>query len=62
MEKRAIVEPGRTPSEISGRPSDMIKEGHAICSDEAVPAERDEKRLAQQLQTLYNSGRDVREQ
>lgn len=62
MEKRAVVEPGRTPSEISGRPSDMIKEGHAICHNETAPAGLDEKRLAQQLQTLYNSGRDVREQ
>ena len=62
MEKRAVVEPGRTPSEISGRPSDMIKQGHAVCRGEAIPASDNEKRLAQQLQTLYNSGRDVREQ
>lgn len=62
MEKRAVVEPGRTPSEISGRPSDMIKQGRAVCRGEAIPADDNEKRLAQQLQTLYNSGRDVREQ
>lgn len=62
MEKRAVVEPGRTPSEISGRPSDMIKRGHAVCHGETIPVNDNEKRLAQQLQTLYNSGRDVREQ
>lgn len=61
MEKRAVVEPGRTPSEVSGRPSEFIKNGHALCRKERLSDPDAEKRLAQQINTLYNSGRDASE-
>lgn len=61
MEKRAVVEVGRTPSEISGKPSDMIKEGCAVCKGETIPDKKNEKRLAESMNCLYNNGRDAGE-
>lgn len=34
MEKRGVVSVGVTPSVHSGMPSDMLKQGEAICRDE----------------------------
>ena len=59
MEKIAVVRSGVTPSEVSGTPSEIIKQGVAIRKNENPPDPADEKRLAQQLGTLYNSGRDA---
>jgi hypothetical protein len=36
MTKHAQVIPGQTPSAVSGRPSELIKEGEAACRDEEV--------------------------
>ena len=35
MEKRGRIETGLTPSEISGKPSDLVKEGQVLTKDEA---------------------------
>lgn len=35
MEKQGKVEAGVTPSEVSGKPSEVIKEGQAVRKDEA---------------------------
>jgi hypothetical protein len=43
MEKNGRVEPGNTPSEISGRPSEVIKEGQAVRTNEAPVANTVEK-------------------
>lgn len=34
MEKQGRLEPGKTPSEISGLPSELIKEGQVIRKEE----------------------------
>lgn len=34
MEKTGRVEAGTTPSEVSGKPSEVIKEGQALRKDE----------------------------
>lgn len=54
MEKRAIVEAGRTPSELSGRHSIMVKNGVAIASGEHPPDNNEEAELAKNMATLYN--------
>lgn len=59
MEKVAVVRSGITPSEVSGKPSEIIKHGMAVRRDESLPDRTDEKRLAQQMRTLYNNGRDA---
>lgn len=35
MEKNGRVEVGKTPSALSGKPSEMIKKGEAITKEEA---------------------------
>ena len=59
MEKRAIVESGKTPSILSGKVSCLIKNGDAYAADETPISTEDEKRLAKQLEYLYNTGRDA---
>jgi hypothetical protein len=40
MTKHGAVEPGYTPSEVSGKPSEVIKQGSAIRKDEEAPEMR----------------------
>ena len=37
MIKTAVVEIPKTPSIVSGKPSEMIKNGEAVCLDEPAP-------------------------
>lgn len=39
MEKRGRVEPGKTPSEVSGKKSECVKCGRAVRKDEKAPRE-----------------------
>ena len=39
IEKRAVVVVGITPSIESGRASELIKNGEAVCCDEQLPKE-----------------------
>jgi hypothetical protein len=59
MEKQAIVKPGLTPSVVSGKASCMIKNGEAYSAGEKPISTADEKRLAKQLESLYNTGSDA---
>lgn len=45
MEKNGRVELGKTPSELSGRPSEQIKEGQVLSKEEA-PAENTVEKVA----------------
>ena len=45
MEKNGRVEPGRTPSEVSGRPSSVLKDGQAVRVDE-TPVENTVEKVA----------------
>lgn len=54
MEKRAIVEPGRTPSELSGKKSTMIKNGMALAEGEEYEPSKEEDALAKHMRLLYN--------
>ena len=45
MEKRGRIEIGVTPSEVSGKPSQTIKEGQALRKDEA-PVENTVEKVA----------------
>jgi hypothetical protein len=45
MEKNGRVEPGKTPSEVSGRKSETLKAGQAVRADE-VPAENTVEKVA----------------
>ncbi len=47
MEKRAILEPGVTPSEVSGKPSEVIKQGQAV-----TEAESPEKNTVEKVASL----------
>jgi len=40
MIKHGAIQAGKTPSEVSGRQSEIIKEGAAVRRDEEPPAER----------------------
>lgn len=51
MEKRAIVTEGKTPSEQSGKPSVMIKNGHALAAEEKDTLSRSEASLADAMRT-----------
>lgn len=61
MEKRAVVEAGRTPSLVSGSPSDFVKNGVALCKGEQDNITSEEKSLAKKMSALYNSGNDAAE-
>lgn len=61
MEKRAVVEAGRTPSVVSGAPSDFVKNGVALCKGEKDSITPEEKSLAKKMSALYNSGNDAAE-
>ncbi len=45
MEKQGRLEPGKTPSEISGLPSELIKEGQVIRKEE-TPVENTVEKVA----------------
>lgn len=53
IEKRAIVEAGKTPSEISGKPSTMIKNGKALAAGEKDDLTPAENRLANTMRSTY---------
>lgn len=53
IEKRAIVEVGKTPSEISGKPSTMIKNGKALAAGEKDDLTPAENRLANTMRSTY---------
>lgn len=59
MEKQAIVKPGITPSIVSGKSTCLVKNGEAYATGEKPISEEDEKRLAKQMESLYNTGRDA---
>jgi hypothetical protein len=48
MEKNGRIEPGRTPSEVSGKPSEVLKEGQAVQKEEA-PAQNTVEKVAAML-------------
>lgn len=54
MEKRAVVEVGRTPSEVSGKPSTIIKQGMALATGEKSRTSKEEAKLAKNFGALYN--------
>lgn len=58
MEKQAVVREGKTPSEVSGKPSTMIKNGKALASGEKDEAETSEKRLWQAAKQLLPSSQN----
>lgn len=39
IEKQAVVIIGTTPSVVSGRASEMVKNGEAVCRNETLPKE-----------------------
>jgi hypothetical protein len=43
MEKNGRVELGTTPSEVSGRPSEVVKDGQPLCADETPATNTVEK-------------------
>jgi hypothetical protein len=45
MEKTGRLEPGKTPSEVSGRPSEILKEGQIVRKDES-PVENTVEKVA----------------
>lgn len=45
MEKQAVVRKGKTPSEVSGKPSTMIKNGKALAPGEKDETAASEERL-----------------
>lgn len=59
MEKQAVVREGKTPSEVSGKPSTMIKNGKALAAHEKDELTAVEERLAKQLSASYNNGRKI---
>lgn len=61
MEKKAVVQVGHTPSVVSGKPSEIVKSGHAFRNGEADTIIQNEKSLAKQMQALYNGGNDAAE-
>lgn len=61
MEKQAVVRPGITPSVVSGKPSDFIKNSNAFCTGEKDKITKEENRLAKQMTALYNNGNDAAE-
>lgn len=48
MEKNGRLEPGKTPSEISGKPSELIKKGQAV-TEEETPVENTVEKVAKLL-------------
>lgn len=57
MEKQAVVREGKTPSEVSGKPSTMIKNGKALAPGEKDETAAGEERLANQMAGGYNTAR-----
>lgn len=57
MEKQAVVREGKTPSEVSGKPSTMIKNGKALAPGEKDETAASEERLAKQMAGGYNTAR-----
>jgi hypothetical protein len=45
MEKNGRINPGSTPSEVSGKPSETLKKGQAVREDEA-PVENTVEKVA----------------
>ncbi|MCQ2172230.1 MAG: hypothetical protein MJZ17_05745 [Bacteroidales bacterium] len=56
MEKQGVVKEGRTPSELSGKKSVMVKNGHALAHGEKDTISKAEQRLEQTMEPLYNNG------
>lgn len=54
MEKQGVVRIGKTPSEVSGKKSSMIKNGKALAKDEEDDLTKREELLAQRMSALYN--------
>lgn len=48
MIKTGRIEPGKTPSTVSGRPSEVIRKGEPVRRDEKTP-ERTISKVAKQL-------------
>lgn len=57
MEKQGVVKAGNTPSELSGRKSCMVKNGHALARDERDTISEHEQRLENSMEQLYNTSR-----
>lgn len=57
MEKTAVVREGVTPSEVSGKPSTMVKNGKAFAVGEKDTLSDGEKRLAASMDKVYTGGR-----
>lgn len=53
IEKRAVIEVGKTPSEISGAKSTMIKNGKALAAGEKDDLTPAENRLAKTMHDTY---------
>lgn len=53
IEKRAVIEVGKTPSEISGVKSTMIKNGKALAAGEKDDLTPAENRLAKTMRDTY---------
>lgn len=55
MEKQAVVREGKTPSELSGKKSVMIKNGHALAKGEKDTLSEAEQCLERKMEKLYNN-------
>lgn len=55
MEKQGVVKEGVTPSELSGKKSVMVKNGHALAKGERDTLSEDEQCLERKMEKLYNS-------
>lgn len=53
MEKQAVVKPGTTPSELSGRKSEFVKNGKAFAAGEKDEITAAENRLAKHMEDSY---------
>jgi hypothetical protein len=52
MIKHGKVIPGKTPSVVSGKPSDSVKEGEPVCDGEK-PADPGLKKTASEINKLF---------
>lgn len=59
MEKQAVVRINKTPSVLSGKPSDKIVGEEAYTAKEASYIDAQENRLAKSMGALYNKPTDL---
>lgn len=59
MEKLGVVKEKLTPSIISGKPSDFIKNGNAFCIGEKDNIKPADNRLAKSIEKLYTKRNDT---